>query len=161
MHQLTDLPDRLEQLGEYGPRNDRMRTEGTRNLLAAAAAASVERFLAQSIAWRPPGRGAAVDEHERQVLDAGGVVLRYGQLYGPGTFYPHELPPHPRVHVDAAAKTTGGLLDAAPGVVVIAEDKQGRVDPKRLGTEPDCRGQRPDRHIRSPRGVIGTTDNTP
>jgi uncharacterized protein YbjT (DUF2867 family) len=137
MHQLTDLPDRLEELGAYAARNDRMRIEGTRNLLAAAAAASVERFLAQSIAWRPSGRGAVVDEHERQVLDAGGVVLRYGQLYGPGTFYPHELPPHPRVHVDAAANATRGLLDAAPGVVVIAEDQQGRVDPQRLEPEPD------------------------
>jgi uncharacterized protein YbjT (DUF2867 family) len=137
MHQLTDLPDRLELLGEYAARNDRMRTEGTRNLLAAAKVANVERFLAQSIAWRPPGRGAAVDELERQVLDAGGVVLRYGQLYGPGTFYPHELPPHPRVHVDAAADATRGLLDAAPGVVMIAEDPGGRVDPKRLGPEPD------------------------
>jgi nucleoside-diphosphate-sugar epimerase len=137
MHQLTDLPDRLEELGAYAARNDRMRIEGTRNLLAAAAAASVERFLAQSIAWRPSGRGAVVDEHERQVLDAGGVVLRYGQLYGPGTFYPHELPAHPRVHVDAAASATRGLLDAASGVVVIAENRQGRVDPQRLEPEPD------------------------
>jgi uncharacterized protein YbjT (DUF2867 family) len=135
IHQLTDLPDRLERLGEYGARNDRMRIEGTRNLLAAAAAAGVERFLAQSIAWRPAGRGAAVDEHERQVLDAGGVVLRYGQLYGPDTFYPREVPPHPRVHVDAAANATRGLLDAPPGVVVIAEDQQGRVEPKRLAAE--------------------------
>jgi nucleoside-diphosphate-sugar epimerase len=128
MHQLTDLPDRLEQLGQYAARNDRMRTEGTRNLLAAATAVNVERFMAQSIAWRPSGRGAAVDEHERQVLDAGGVVLRYGQLYGPDTFYQHELPPHPRVHVDAAAEVTRVLLDAEPGVVVIAEDEEGRVD---------------------------------
>jgi uncharacterized protein YbjT (DUF2867 family) len=132
MHQLTDLPDRLDQLGEYAARNDRMRTEGTRNLLVAAAAAGVERFVAQSIAWRPLGRGAAVEEHERQVLDAGGVVLRYGQLYGPDTFYPHELPPHPRVHIDTAANATRGLLDAEPGVVVIAEDEHGRVEPKRL-----------------------------
>jgi hypothetical protein len=143
MHQLTDLPDRLERLGEYAARNDRMRTEGTRNLLAAAATARAERFLAQSIAWKPTGRGAAVEEHERQVLDAGGLVLRYGQLYGPDTFYPHEFPPHPRVHVDEAAEATLGLLDAAPGVVVIAEDQQGRVDPKRLG--PNAAGA--DRHI--------------
>ena len=136
MHHLHDLPDRLEQLGEFAARNDRMRTEGTRNVRPAANAASVERFLAQSIAWRPPGRRATVEEHERQVLDADGVVLRYGQLYASDTFYPHELPPHPRAHVDTAANTTRGLLDAAPGVVVIAEDQQGRVDPKRLG--PEC-----------------------
>jgi hypothetical protein len=29
------------------------------------------------------------------------------------------------------------LLDAASGVVVIAEDQQGRVDPQRLEPEPD------------------------
>src|SRR5689334_20595184 len=33
MHQLTDLPDRIEQLEEYLPRNTRIRREGTRNLL--------------------------------------------------------------------------------------------------------------------------------
>jgi NAD(P)-dependent dehydrogenase (short-subunit alcohol dehydrogenase family) len=160
MHQLTDLPDRLEQLGEYGARNDRMRTEGTRNLLAAAEAASVERFLAQSIAWRPPGRASAVDQLERQVLAASGVVLRYGQLYGPRTFYPDELPPHPRVHVVAAADITRSLLDAAPGVVVIAEDEQGRVDPKRLRAEPDgAKGDtRPDRHVASPWRAKEMTD---
>ena len=97
IHQLTDLPDKLELLQQYHPRNDRMRTEGTRNLLAAAAAAGVGPFLAQSIAWRPPGeRGEIVDEHERLVLDAGGVVIRYGQLYGPDTFDEDELP-DPRV----------------------------------------------------------------
>src|SRR5437764_8818735 len=53
MHQLTDLPDRLEQLGEYRDRNNRIRTEGTRNLLDAAGAADSRRFVAQSIAWRP------------------------------------------------------------------------------------------------------------
>lgn len=131
MHQLTDLPDHAEQLGEYAARNDRMRTVGTRNLIAAARAAAAERFLAQSIAWRPPGRGQVVDEHERQVLDAGGVIIRYGQLYGPDTFYEHEVPPHPRVHVDAAATATHGLLDAPPGIVVIAEDDQGHVSPRR------------------------------
>src|SRR5205823_4702381 len=111
MHQLTDLPDDVEQLGEFSARNDRMRTEGTRNLLAAARAAGAPRFLAQSIAWRPPGRGEIVDEHERLVLDAGGVVIRYGQLYGPGTFYEDQVPSQPRVHVDEAARATVPLLD--------------------------------------------------
>jgi nucleoside-diphosphate-sugar epimerase len=39
VHQLTDLPDRLEQLAQYAARNDGMRSEGTRNLIAAAKAA--------------------------------------------------------------------------------------------------------------------------
>jgi NAD dependent epimerase/dehydratase family len=126
MHQLTDLPDTLEQLQSYAARNDRMRIEGTRNLLAAAATARASRFLAQSIAWRPRGRGQVVDEHERSVLEGGGVVIRYGQLYGPGTFYQHEPPPHPRVHVDEAATATFELLDTPPGIVTIAEPEARR-----------------------------------
>lgn len=123
IHQLTDLPDSLEQLEQYHSRNDRIRTEGTRNLVAAAAAADVSRFLAQSIAWRPPGaRGDVVDEHERLVLDVGGVVIRYGQLYGPGTFYEDELPDHPRIRVDEAAAATRRLLDAPPGIVTITDE---------------------------------------
>jgi nucleoside-diphosphate-sugar epimerase len=133
IHQLTDLPDRLEQLGEYGARNDRMRTEGTRNLIAAARAADVSRLLAQSIAWRPPGRAEAVEEHEQQILKAGGLVVRYGQLYGPGTFYEHHRPDHPRLHVDVAAAVTRELLGALAGVVVVAEDDDGRVQPTPAG----------------------------
>lgn len=123
MHQLTDLPDERERIGEYRDRNNRMRIEGTRNLIAAARAAGAPRFIAQSIAWRPPAGGEAVEEHERMVLDAGGVVLEYGTLYGPGTFSGEgELPPPPRIHVDEAARRTVELLDAPPGIVVVAED---------------------------------------
>lgn len=85
MHQLNDLPDDHAQFADHADANARMRREGTRNLLAAAQAADTPRFIAQSIAWQIPGdRGAAVSEHERAVLDAGGVIIRYGQLYGPG-----------------------------------------------------------------------------
>lgn len=125
MHQLTDLPDRRDQVPGFAARNDRIRTEGTSNLLAAARAAGARRFLAQSIAWRPPGGGTAVGEHEGMVLDAGGVVIRYGQLYGPGTFYPDGPPPPPRIHVDAAARATAPLLEAATGIVTLAEDETG------------------------------------
>jgi len=125
MHQLTDLPDHLDQLAEFGRRNDRIRTEGTRNLLAAARTAGAEHVLAQSIAWRPPGRGEAADELERQVLAVGGVVVRYGQLYGPGTFYPDGPPRPPRIQVDAAAKATPPLITAPSGIVLVAEDPAG------------------------------------
>jgi nucleoside-diphosphate-sugar epimerase len=125
MHQLTDLPDDVGRLADYAARNDRIRTEGTRNLIAAAQAAGATRLLAQSIAWRPPGREAVVEQHERQVLDAGGVVIRYGQLYGPGTFYEHEIPPHPRIHVDEAAAATIRLLEAEPGAIDVLEDEAG------------------------------------
>ena len=120
--ELTDLPDDRTQLQKYRSANDRMRREGTRNLLAAAAAATTPRFLAQSIAWQLSGeRGAAVREFERMVLEAGGVVLRYGRFYGPGTFYESELPESPRVRVDEAAKTTADLLEAESGVTTIAD----------------------------------------
>jgi hypothetical protein len=121
MHQLTDLPDRRDEQGRFTAANDRMRTEGTRNLVAAAKTAGASRFVAQSIAWRPKGRGDIVELHEQQVLEFGGVVARYGQLYGPGTYYERELPPHPRVHVDAAARATPPLLDAPSGIVTIVD----------------------------------------
>ncbi|MGH2929539.1 MAG: NAD-dependent epimerase/dehydratase family protein [Solirubrobacteraceae bacterium] len=126
VHQLTDLPDDLAQIAEFGERNERIRREGTRNLLDAASAAGCERFVAQSIAWRLPGpRGESTLAFEQQVLDAGGVVVRYGQLYGPGTYYPDAPPPPPpppRVHVDEAARAAVPLLDAEPGVVEVVED---------------------------------------
>ena len=87
MSQITDLPDDVTSIGEFGAANARIR-EGTKNLLTAARAAGVERFIAQSVAWRISGKGgAAVDDMERRVLDAGGTIVRYGQFYGPGTYY--------------------------------------------------------------------------
>jgi nucleoside-diphosphate-sugar epimerase len=124
MHQLTDLPDQAEQISEFAARNNRIRTEGTRNLLAAAAQAGATRFLAQSIAWTPPAGGEAVAEHERLVLAAGGVVIRYGIFYGPGTYSgPGQVPPPPRIQVDEAARRTVALLTAPSGVVVVTEDQ--------------------------------------
>lgn len=125
MHQLTDLPDHLDEIADYASANNQIRTVGTRNLLAAAAAASARQFLAQSIAWTPPGSDEAVAEHERLTLDAGGVVVRYGQLYGPGTYYPHNLPAPPRIHVEDAARRTMAFLDAPSGVVVLTDEDEG------------------------------------
>lgn len=123
MHQLTDLPDEVDRIPEFAARNNRTRTEGTRNLLAAARAAGATRFLAQSIAWTPPAGGEAVAEHERLVLDAGGVVVRYGTFYGPGTYSGSEqMPPPPRIHVDEAARRTVALLEAPSGVLAVADE---------------------------------------
>lgn len=122
VHQLTDLPDSLDQFGSQAERNDRIRTEGTRNLIAAAQTAGAERFVAQSIAWQP--RRPSVEDHERQVLEIGGVVARYGRFYGPGTYYEDELPPPPRIQIDAAARATPPLLEAPAGIVTLAEPKR-------------------------------------
>ncbi len=123
MHQLTDLPDEADRIPDFAERNNRIRTEGTRNLLAAARAAGTPRFLAQSIAWTPPAGGEAVAEHERLVLDAGGVLVRYGRFYGPGTYSGADrIPSPPRIQIDEAARRTTELLQAPSGIVVIAEE---------------------------------------
>ena len=122
MHQLTDLPDTAAKIPEFGARNDRIRREGTRNLLAAAASARCERVLAQSIAWEQPGnRGLTTREFENSVLNVAGVVIRYGQLYGPGTYFETETPSPPRTQVDEAARRTVPILDAPPGIVEVVE----------------------------------------
>jgi nucleoside-diphosphate-sugar epimerase len=124
MHQLTDLPDDMKRLPFFVKRNNRIRTEGTRNLIAAARMAGATRMLAQSIAFKPPGVGRSIAEHERMVLDFGGVVLRYGWLYGPGTYSSDgRLVPQPRIHIDEAARRTVELLDAPAGAVVVAESE--------------------------------------
>ena len=123
VHQATDLPDEIEKLAEFLPRNNRVRSEGTRNLLAAAQAANATGFLAQSIAWRSgPGTGPVLDAHENGVISAGGTVLRYGLFYGPGTFYENDPPPPPRVHVDDAARRTMPYLAGPRGIFTIAEE---------------------------------------
>jgi hypothetical protein len=56
------------------------------------------------------------------VLEIGGVVVRYGQLYGPGTFYENQRPLPPRIHVDDAARRTPPLILAPSGVLVLVDD---------------------------------------
>jgi nucleoside-diphosphate-sugar epimerase len=146
VHQLTDLPRALGNEAELAaayPRNARIRTEGTRNLVAAAKAAGVRRFIVQSVAFAyAPGKEPhpetdplnltdgprlvtvrAAADMEQQVLGSGmePVVLRYGLLYGPGTWSegPARKPP---VHVDAAAQAAVLALTCKPGVYNIADD---------------------------------------
>ena len=147
IHQLTDLPRILDPavMGEARVRNARLRREGTRNLVAAAVEAGVRRFIAQSIAWayapgsEPHSESDPLDTAARgdQAVSVGGVIaletavsgtqafegiiLRYGQLYGPGTSYdkPTGIVP---VHVDAAAYAALLALDRGkPGAFNVAE----------------------------------------
>ena len=123
LNELTDLPDEVEKIGDHAELNARIRTEGNQNLIAAARQSGSPKILAQSVAWQlPDGPDAlAVAELERSVLAEGGVVLRYGQFYGPGTYNDREQPAEPRVHIDRAAERTVEVLSEPTGVVVITD----------------------------------------
>lgn len=148
IHQLTDLPRDLDpaRMAQAAVVNARVRTEGTRNLVAAAQAAGAKRLVAQSIAWAyAPGpkpftedrpldlqaegaRRVSVDgvaALEQSVMDARGMaatVLRYGQLYGPNTSTPTPKGSSP-LHVKDAARAALLALQRSPGGIFnIAED---------------------------------------
>ncbi|WP_242214697.1 NAD(P)-dependent oxidoreductase [Bacillus cereus group sp. BfR-BA-01383] len=103
IHQLTSLSSwNFED-------NAKIRTEGTRNLIDAAKNVGVKKIIAQSISWAyEPGDTFATEKDSldiaapmpRQVTVNGilkleeavselpeAVILRYGTLYGPGTWY--------------------------------------------------------------------------
>ena len=123
LNELTDLPDDAAQISKLADLNARIRTEGNRNLIEAARRSGSPKILAQSLAWQlPDGPDAqAVAELERSVLAEGGVVLRYGQFYGPGTYHEQQPPEEPRVHIDRAAERTVEALAEPTGVVVIID----------------------------------------
>ena len=123
LNQLTDLPDDVAQIGELADLNARIRTEGTQNLIEAARQSESPKIMTQSVAWQlPDGPDArAVAELERSVLAEGGVVLRYGQFYGPGTYNEQQLPEEPRVSIDRAAELTVAALGEPTGIVVITD----------------------------------------
>lgn len=113
IEQLTSLPKAYtgESMSAAAALNTRIRLEGGANVLAAAQAAGVRRYLRQSIAfWGIPGTGLAdektplafdaspavaadariVSEIERRLLEVPnleGIALRYGFFYGPGTWF--------------------------------------------------------------------------
>jgi nucleoside-diphosphate-sugar epimerase len=123
LNELTDLPDDATQISKHASLNARIRTEGNRNLIDAARQSGSPKILAQSVAWQlPDGPDAvAVAELERSVLAEGGVVLSYGQFYGPGTYNQQQPPAEPRVHIDRAAERTVEVLGEPTGVVVITD----------------------------------------
>lgn len=123
LHELTDLPDDLEELPEESIANARIRLEGTRNLLDATRGLGYVKVVAQSVAWtlRPGAEAAAVAALERSVLAVNGVVLRYGFFYGPGTYFEQSPPDGPRVHIDTAAARTVKAIDAPPGILTIVD----------------------------------------
>ncbi len=113
IEQLTALPKTYtsESMSAAAALNTRIRLEGGANVLKAAQAAGVRRYIRQSIAfWATPGLGLAdedtplaydgspkaaadsltVTELEHRLLETPnleGIVLRYGFFYGSGTWY--------------------------------------------------------------------------
>ena len=88
-----------------------------------------EQLIAQSIAWEQSdeARRTVTASHERTVLEAGGVVIRYGQVWGPGTYYETTPPARPRIHLDDAARLSVLALEAPPGVTLIIDDRALRA----------------------------------
>ena len=110
VHQMTALGGDLDlrKFERSFATTNRLRTEGTDHLLAAARESGVERFVAQSFAAWPYARVGgpvkteddpldqqppkqvrttleAIKHLEAAVTGAGGIALRYGGFYGPGT----------------------------------------------------------------------------
>lgn len=165
--QLTRLPREYNPRRiDYGPTN-RARAEGGHNLIEAARQAGVRRFITQSVAFiyapegemvkdeeaRPwtdapkpfdSGAGSTL-EHEREATQTPGlegIVLRYGQFYGPGTYYASDgniaeqvrsrrFPIVGRgegmfsfIHIDDAASATVASLErGAPGIYNVVDDQ--------------------------------------
>ncbi len=168
IEQLTALPKTYtpETMQAAAPLNDRIRLEGGANILAAAQATGVRRYIRQSIAfWAIPGTGLAdeetslaldaspavaagthiVAEIERRLLETPnleGIALRYGFLYGPGTWFATDGDVAKQVrqqqfpivgngegvwswvHIEDAAQATVAAVDRGnPGIYLIADDR--------------------------------------
>jgi nucleoside-diphosphate-sugar epimerase len=152
MHQLTSLRSGNSTV------TNRLRTEGTRNLVDAALSAGVRTVVAQSYCIYAPGPGLA-DETDPLAVNSPafgpaaealatmetivseaphGVLLRYGNLYGPGTGYASngaiaaqvrrgELPANADVtsflHLEDAADAALQALEWPAGPVNIVDDE--------------------------------------
>jgi nucleoside-diphosphate-sugar epimerase len=109
MTAITGKPD-IKHMDRWFATTNRLRTEGTDHLLAAAEATGVSTFVAQSYAsWNGIRTGGPVKTEEDPldpqtgtaaqpvmdairhledvVIKAGGAALRYGGLYGPGVIH--------------------------------------------------------------------------
>jgi 2-alkyl-3-oxoalkanoate reductase len=169
VHELTALPPRIDpRRADTYPATNRLRTEGTSILIEAARAAGARRFVAQSIVFvYAPAGPRVVDERapviqgapghlgeamdatlgcERQVLAIGGLVLRYGYFYGPGTSFARGGTMAEDFHKrrfpivgsgegmmsflqidDAASATVAACERGAPGVYNVCDDEPARM----------------------------------
>ncbi len=119
IHQLTDLPQQFDPqiMDAARIRNARIREIATPNLMRAAKAAGVNRAIVQSICFAyavgpsPHLETDLIESPSVMAMEAAalgtpgveGIVLRYGRLWGPGTWTNVPQGPSP-LHVDAAAQ---------------------------------------------------------
>ncbi|MBR7837613.1 NAD-dependent epimerase/dehydratase family protein [Actinospica durhamensis] len=111
VHLATAIPAELnpKHIDRDFAQTNLLRTQGARNLFDAASAAGASRIVAEGVAFAydPDGKGAAHEdvplwptppktfapvleamrELESRTRDAGGLVLRFGHLYGPNTAF--------------------------------------------------------------------------
>jgi 2-alkyl-3-oxoalkanoate reductase len=135
---LSELGDSFRNLDKTFAYTNRLRTEGTDNLLEAARAAGARRFIAQGFTgWSNERKGKMVKTeddpldaepypHTEQTLagikhvesvvtgakDIEGLVLRYGGFYGPGT----SLQRDGGQHTDAVRKRRFPIVGDGTGV---------------------------------------------
>jgi nucleoside-diphosphate-sugar epimerase len=146
IHQLTDLPQTIDPttLSAALERNARLRREATPGLMLAAKTVGARRAVVQSVCFayaegkRPyreedpldqsPDRKVTVDglialeQAAQETPGIEGVVLRYGRLYGPGTWTEVPKGDSP-LHVDAAAHAAFlAITKGQAGIYNIAED---------------------------------------
>ena len=163
VNELTDLnhPLNPRKYDQWLAGTNRLRREGTQNLADAAAAAGASKFISQSVAFfydfsegvktedspllgaEAGDAAAALHDLDRITLAApGGIELRYGFFYGPGTSYgpdgaqiemvrKRRMPivgsgagVFPFIHVeDAASATVAAIERGAPGVYNVVDDE--------------------------------------
>jgi nucleoside-diphosphate-sugar epimerase len=161
--------------------NNKLRVKGTENLLRAAREAGIQRVLAESVTFGFHGRSEekmkpltdlgsfqpAIDalvSLERQTLDAGGIVLRYGYFYGPGTVWVDRMPQAIRrraffipgkgtgwwsfIHVDDAADATVAALERGnPREIYNVCDDEPILAKDALRVVAETIGAKPPRHV--------------
>jgi nucleoside-diphosphate-sugar epimerase len=174
VNQLTAIPQQIDlrHFDRDFALTNRLRIEGTDNLIAAGEKVGAVKFISQSYAGWPYARTGNWVKEEADPLDTdpprkfrstleaikhlesavlskfsrGGVVLRYGSFYGPGTALSkggavfeavkkRKLPivaggtgVWSFVHIDDAASATVAALGGRPGIYNVVDDQPAPVN---------------------------------
>jgi hypothetical protein len=110
--------------------NNRARREGGRNLVGAAEAAGSRRLVLESVAFPLEGPAADALEQMEQTALASPIevlILRFGRLWGPTTFY-QEPPKPPAIHIDDAGTQAANLITSGPAGTHVIVSSAGSVE---------------------------------